>query len=153
MFKCRGYNLDREDSLRAIVSDDEEMSDTQENETELEYFKEGLIKKKSNRMLSKWKVKYCKLGNSQFMLFNPRKKYLSCLLDFQRITPKVEYNIGLLCFRLIIKKNNTEYKTITLKARNENDLIGWLKIIRFNVEITQSMNKLQPTINYYWKVL
>jgi hypothetical protein len=136
-----------------IASDDEELSDTQENETELEYFKEGLIKKKSSRMLSRWKVKYCRVGNSQFMLYNPRRKLLSYLLDFQRITPKVEYNIGLLSFRLGIKKSNTKYKTVTLKARNKKDLIGWLRTIRFNVEITQDINKLQPTINYYWKVL
>lgn len=62
-------------------------------------FKEGRLEKKSSSLLTSWKEKHCRVGNSQFMFFkNLQTGLMSGLVDFRRVPAGIVYDVSVLTF-------------------------------------------------------
>ncbi len=77
----------------------EELKDARKVVDLLKDFKEGWLGKKSNSMLTLWKQKYCRVGNSQFIWFKDvAAGWVSGFIDFRRVPSKVTFDKSTFCF-------------------------------------------------------
>lgn len=56
-------------------------------------FKEGNLEKMSHSFLTRWKPKYCRVGNNQFIFYkNISTGWISGTIDFRRLHAKLQIN-------------------------------------------------------------
>lgn len=65
----------------------------------LKDFKEGYLEKMSKSFLTRWKEKYCRAGNYQFLCYkNVSTGWISGSADFRRVNAKIDVDKSIKCF-------------------------------------------------------